>query len=125
MKKYISFMLVILLGISVTAFGNNSGRNNDNRRPGNHSDRGNNNSRPGGNHNNSGNSSRPGNNNHNNTNDRNPGRNPGGSNNDGKNNNHGNNSVKICVEKRRNSDQCIRYGNYNGGGGLPSRPPKL
>ena len=116
MKKYMSFMMVILLGLSLTAFGNSSGRNNNTGRPGNYNNNGNGNqnNRPGGNQNN-----RPGNNNNNNNNnshDRNPGSN---------HNNGNNNAVRYCVEKKRNSDKCIRYENYNGGGQLPSKPPKL
>ncbi|MCP1226182.1 hypothetical protein [Sebaldella sp. S0638] len=128
MKKYTSFILIVLLGISMTAFSNNSSRNN-NGRPGNYSSNGNrnnnnnNNSRPGGNNNHNDRNNRPDNNSrpgNNNTNNRNPDRN---NNNNGSHNNTGN-SGQYCVEKRKNSDQCIRYENYNRGE-LPSRPPKL
>ena len=127
MKRYRSLILIVLLGISMVGFSRNNDRNN-NGRPGNYSnngDRHNNNSRPGGNqnHNNGnnrpGNNSRPGNNN-NNTNDRNPGWN----NNNGSHNNNTGNSGKYCAEKKKNSNQCIRYENYNGGQ-LPNKPPKL
>ena len=108
--------------VSVTGFSHNNSRNN-NGRPGNY----NNNSRPDGNQNRNdrndrpNNNQRPGNNNnnYNNTNNR----NPGGTNN--KPQNHPNNQGSYCKEKRKNSNQCIRYENYNGAGKLPSRPPKL
>ena len=130
MKKYRLFIMLVLLGLSITGFGQNNSRNNG-QRPGNYNNNGNrnNNSRPGGNQNRNqndrnnrpDNNFRPGNNNHNNANDRNPGWN--GNNNERYDNNAGN-SGKYCVEKRKNSNQCIRYEDYNKGK-LPSRPPKL
>lgn len=120
MKRYTSFILIVLLGISMTGFSRNNNRNN-NERSGNYNNNGNgsyNNSRPGGNPNpnNRPNNPRPENN-------RPDDRNPGGNYNNRSNNNIGKQGTH-CVEKRKNSDQCIKYENYNGGQ-LPSRPPKL
>ena len=119
MRRYRSLILIVLLGISMIGFSRDNNRNN-NGRPGNYS----NNGRPGGNQNQNngnnrpGNNSRPGNNN-NSTNDRNP-----GWNNNGSHNSNTGNSGKYCVEKKKNSNQCIRYENYNGSQ-LPNKPPKL
>ena len=104
MRRYRSLILIVLLGISMIGFSRNNDRNNNNSRPGGNQNQNNGNNRPG-------NNSRPGNNN---TNDRNP----------GWNNNSTGNSGKYCAEKKRNSNQCIRYENYNGGQ-LPNKPPKL